>query len=51
MERSWDTFQLAMRTALNLRACPSLPSMHTLLAFVKEKTPAAGAEMLFNLCV
>ena len=32
-----ESFRLVIRAALCLRACPSLSSMHTLLAFVKGK--------------
>jgi len=38
-------FRLAMRTALRLRACPFLSSMHTCLAFVKRKRQCRGGNL------
>jgi len=37
-----EAFRLSMCTTLNLSACPSSCSMHTLLAFIKEKVDEAA---------
>ena len=39
-----------MHSAFRLRACPSSPSMHTLLAFVKGKTGEGDSLSINKMC-